>query len=231
MHKSKWLYFDAGRSQRSLVSALRQSAFDSESGRGFEVIHRDGGQVRSKFIERIATREQITDPFGVTTELETVRYSTTVFQLHAIGNLPYGYVLEVSLPPRSLRQLIAALEDALEQVAVKEVDLSLLDVFSEMKKSSREARVTRIKASQLRLTADSEAKVEFLSLKDAYKDFVKAFGNPAAMIDKIRIDRPFNGTAAPIEIARNGLVGHDDSSEDEVREFMLTYLSTHFDAR
>ncbi|MGM9489610.1 hypothetical protein [Ideonella sp. YS5] len=228
MHKSKWLYFDGARSQRALISALRQCAFDADSGRGFEVIYRSGDRLRSKFIERIATREAVTDPFGFTTEFETVRYATTVFDLHMVINLPYQYVLEVGLPPRSLRPLIAALESALDQVTVKEADLALLHVFGELKKSSPAAKVTRIKASQLRLTAESEAKVELVSIKDAHKDFVKAFGT-AAKIDKLRIENAFGTGVGITEIARNGLVGHDPSVDDEVRSFMLGYLAANYE--
>lgn len=229
MHKSKWLYFDGARSQRSLISALRQCAFDADTGRGFDVIYRSGNRLRSKFIERISTIESITDPFGVTTEFETVRYATTVFDLHMVTDLPYQYVLEVGLPPRSLRPLIAALESVLDQVTVKEVDLALLHVFGELKKSSPMAKVTRLKASQLRLTPDSEAKVELVSIKDAHRDFVKTFGSAAAKIDKLRIENAFGSARGLTEIARNGLVIHDPSVEDGVRLFMLNYLASNYD--
>jgi hypothetical protein len=229
MHKSKWLYFDGAHSQRSLISALRQYTFDVDAGRGFDVIYLSGNRLRLKFIERIATIESITDPFGVTSEFETIRYATTVLDLHLVTGLPYKYVLEVGSPPRSLRPLIIALESVLDQVTIKEVDLALLHVFGELKKSWPTAKVARLKASQLRLTTDSEAKVELVSIKDAHRDFVKAFGSAVAKIDKLKIENAFGSVKGHAEIARNGLVSHDSSVEDDARLFMLSYLVKNYD--
>jgi hypothetical protein len=228
MHRAKWLLFDGGGGHKALLTALRQNPFDPDSGRGFEITFRDARRLRCKFVERVVSTEEVTDPFGNTTHFEAVRYSTTLFQLHLLEDASYAYLLEVLLPPRSLRQLITALDNILEGVTVQEVELALFRMYAVLRSGSPTARITRIKASRLKLTADSEARVELLSVRDAYKDFGKAFGDPGAQLDKVKIERPFGVSSQVLEVSRNGLVAHDESLDDQVRSFVLQYLAGEY---
>ena len=224
MLRSKWFWFDGARSQRALVAALRESPFDAKEGRGFELMVRNNEVVRCRFTERIESRETVTDPFGNTAEYETIRYNSTTFLLHQCVNSNYGYLLEVLLPPRTIKPIVDALDLALGGASAKEVDLALLDVFYLARRKSSAARISRIKASSLRLTNASEARIDLTSYGDAHQDFVTAFGTAGATIDKIRIDRPFKGVSGALELSRSGLTAYDEDQDDAVRSLMLEYL-------
>lgn len=225
MRKSKWVSVDSDVSLKKVLPLLLRSPFDMEQGKGFEVLSRDQQCLQAKFIERCASAEEITDPFGVTTQVETIRYSTIRFQIHEIGQSDGRFLLEVAMPPRSLRSLAFALDAVLGGVRVSDIDLPLLQVFARIKHKSPKAKLVRIKASNLRVTDDSIAKVEFLSEVDAYRDFVAVFGKPSALIEKLRIERPFGDLEGFFEVSRNAVIAHDESADDDVRAFLLWFLT------
>ncbi|MDO9504061.1 hypothetical protein [Hydrogenophaga sp.] len=228
MLRSKWLQFGCRAEFKNFVADLQKRQFDSESGRGFELVSRGASHLKAKFIERISTIETVTDPYGVISELQTVRYNKTNFYLHICPTSNFKYILEINSPPRSVRPLVEALESLCNGVTVGELDLQLLDVYKKLSFESRSIRIARIKVSKLRLTPDSEAKVDFVSLRDAYADFIRAFGEIAVEFEKLKFDRPFGNKPHCMEINRNGLVSVDEYFEEQVREFLLGYLAVDY---
>lgn len=229
MLRSKWLRFNCALDFKSLLSAIQRRQFDSSDGLGFELVSRGASNLKARFIERLLTIESVTDPYGVVTELMTTRYNTISFQLHFCPAGSFKYVLEITSPPRSVRPLVTALDSLSNGVTVGELDLNLLDVYRKLRIESKSVRIARLKVSKLRLTPDSEAKVDFTSLHDAYTDFTKVFGGIAVEVEKLKFERPFGNKAHCMEANRSGLFSVDEEFDDRLRDFLLGYLATdHF---
>ncbi|HFT8010901.1 TPA: hypothetical protein ACU9T0_006612 [Burkholderia cenocepacia] len=226
MQRAKWLKIEVDCAHKALVAAIRAAQFDERIGHGFDLSFRDGRRLKAKFSEKIASIEIITDPFGVSTSIETTRYSSIDFQLIAFSaeNGVSSYLMEVNSPPRTLRTLVAALADIANGLSVSEVQLPLLEIFGLLRKNSTMARLTRVKASQLKLTPDSTAKIDVISSKNAASDLKRFFGDSAISVDKIRIEHPFGPTTHAIELSRNGLISIDDSHQDVASDFILNLL-------
>jgi len=225
MRRAKWLRVDVDCSHKALVAAIRAAQFHEDIGYGFDLTFRDGQQLTAKFSEKIAMVEVVTDPFGVSTNLETTRYSSTEFRLTIIPtDRPTSYLMEVNSPPRTLRTLIAALDRISSGLSISEVRLPLLDIFNLLRKNSIMARLTRIRASELKLTPDSVAKIDVTSSRNAASDLRRFFSDSSMSVDKIKIERPFGSEAHAIELSQNGLISVDDSHQDAASDFVLTLL-------
>ena len=229
MNKTKWLRLEVECTHKKLVDLTRLAQFDDQVGYGFDLSFRDGKKLSLRFFEKIASIEVVTDPYGVSTNVETTRYSSIQFHLHvfSVGDAT-RYFMEVNSPPRSLRTLVGALADTAPGVTVSEVDIPVLEVFSVLRKSSISAHLTRIKASQLRLTEDSVAKVDVVSSKNAAADLKRFFPNSEVTVDKIRVDRPFGSLAHAIELTRTGLISVDTSYTETASQFVLGLLTKHY---
>lgn len=221
MSKHKWLTFACEMMPVKLAQALLARSFDSETGHGFRVISRSKEVISSTFIERIVTQEKIVDPFGVITELETVRYSSIKFRLHFRTSNDLQYLLEVNDPPRSIRSLIMELSDALDGVTVGEVTLPLIKIYSKISNQSPRARIVKLKASGIKISNSSEMRVEVNSSIDAYADFEAFFSKSVAKVEKIKIERPFFDLVGSLEIGANGSCSFDDEAEEHIRSLVL----------
>lgn len=233
MQRAKWLKIEVDCTHKALVTSIRAAQFDERIGHGFDLSFRDGRRLKAKFSEKIASIEIITDPFGVSTSLETTRYSSIDFQLIAFSteNSTSSYLMEVNSPPRTLRTLIAALADIVNGLVVSEVQLPLLEIFSLLRKTSTMARLTRVKASQLKLTPDSTARIDVISGKNAASDLKRFFGDSAMSVDKIKIEHPFGSATHTIELSRNGLISIDDSHQDVASDFILNLLMDSYSSK
>jgi hypothetical protein len=229
MNKTKWLKIEVECTHKKLVDLVRLSQFDERVGYGFDLSFRDGKKVGLRFIEKIASVEVITDPYGVSTSVETTRYSSIQLQLYVFSaGDTTRYFMEVNSPPRSLRTLVAALANTAPGVTVSEVDIPVSGVFAVLRRSSIMARLTRIKASQLKLTEDSVAKVDVVSTKNAAADLKRFFPSNDVIVDKIRVDRPFGSLAHAVELTRTGLISVDAPFTETASQFVLDLLTQHY---
>ncbi|WP_186110683.1 hypothetical protein [Burkholderia gladioli] len=229
MNKTKWLKIEVECTHKKLVDLVRLAQFSERIGYGFNLLFRDERNVGLRFIEKIASVEVITDPYGVSTSVETTRYLSIRFQLYVFSaGDATRYFMEVNSPPRSLRTLVAALANTVPGVMVSEVDIPVLDAFAVLRKSSITARLTRIKASQLKLTEDSVATIEVVSVKNAAADLKRFFPSNDVTVDKIRVDRPFGTSAHAIELTRSGLISADVEYAETASQFVLDLLTKHY---
>ncbi|WP_155625695.1 hypothetical protein [Burkholderia vietnamiensis] len=226
MQRAKWLKIEVDCTHKALVAAIRAAQFNEKIGHGFDLSFRDERRIQAKFSEKITSIEIITDPFGVSTSVETTRYSSMNFQLISFSteNAASSYLMEVNSPPRTLRTLISALADIANNLSVSEVQLPLLEIFGLLRKTSTMARLTRVKASQLKLTPDSTARIDVISGKNAASDLRRFFGESTMSVDKVRIEHPFGPATHAIELSRNGLISIDDTHQDIASDFILNLL-------
>lgn len=79
MTKSKWLKLHSSRSLKSISMALSENPFDADTGQGFELINKTNDNLLCKFSQRTIEQEEITDPFGTISNIETIRYTSVFF--------------------------------------------------------------------------------------------------------------------------------------------------------
>jgi len=229
MNRTKWLKIEISSTHKKLVDSIRATRFDDQTGYGFDLSFRDGKNISAKFIEKIASVEVVTDPYGVSTRIETTRYSSIDFQLHAFSlDDITGYFMEINSPPRSLRTFISALSKCVSDLTVSEVEIPVLEVFRLLRKSSMSARLTRIKASQMKLTKESVATVDVISISNALADLKSFFPDSEMLIDKIRVERPFGAMPHAMEITRTGLISTDSDYADTASRFIHDILTVHY---
>jgi hypothetical protein len=221
MLKSKWLILKTELQLKLILKAFSKNQYESSKGVGFELVSYSEAAIQARFIEKLVVVEEISDPFGAITELETVRYVTTAFRLHFRPNEKGAYFLEISAPPRSLRTLVMAFQEAFDGVTIDEVSWSILKLFNSIKRGSPRARIVRLRAVGVSIPAASEARLEITSPTDAYADYREMFPRALGNIDRIRIERPFSDVEGPLELSVNGLCSFDESADDIVRSLIL----------
>lgn len=223
MSKHKWIWLQCDHSVGKVASILLKNSFDSLAGNGFRLSQKSKDEVNSTFIERIITHEKIIDPFGAQSDLETVRYQSTRFRLHARTRAEdeYNYLLEVENPPRSVRSLVAALSYSLGGVTIGEVALPVLTIYAELKKRSPRSKIVRLEARDISISDTTSIRLEVNSSTDAFEDFRKLFQGAEGKIEKVRIERPFSGSDGIFELSSTGVCLFDEVVEEEVRKLIL----------
>lgn len=224
MNKSKWLIFQTSHLTNEIIEKLLEFHFDSKRRKGFELINQEQEIIHCNYIEENRVKETIADPFGHTSEVETVRYLLTQFRLHKKENSSVQLFLEVLSPPRSIRSLIDALVEALGKITISEIKLSVIDIYKIIKLDSPRAKIIKLKASGIALPNQSELKIEINSIGDAFNDYQEFFPNTKGKIDKIRIESPFLKARGFFEINSNGLCAFDESAETIVRSLILSVV-------
>lgn len=227
MHKAKWIRTFSSKTLKEIALLLANSPYDTSKHSGFEMLERSAAHIESQYVERLTDLEEVRDPFGVVTTLETTRYQVIKFRLFESGtdNLDKGLLLQVQSPPRSLRSFIDRLDDLLNGVTIADIDILPLSVFEIIKQGAMYAFVSRIKASDVWLSEHSCARLEIISRNDALSEFRARFGQNDSTIEKVRIERPFDFAGGFLEISRTGTVTHDEASEEMVCHFLLDYLN------
>lgn len=226
MSKLKWLWLECNDTVAKVTNAILGQTFDLETGRGFIKVSKSKESISGVFIERTISREHTVDPFGATSEMETVRYQSTQIKVY-IGFEQSGFLLEVIDPPRSIKTLVTELANILNQLTVKELAFPILKIYERLKKKSPRARITRLIARGLAISQASEIKVEVHSSEDAFQDFNLKFPEAVERVEKIRIERAFSHGTGPLEISANGLCLFDESLEEEVRALILDMVGNN----
>lgn len=227
MHRVKWLLVEVYHPHKTLANAILSFPFQEERNCGFNLLERDNTSLKARFIEKIATVELIVTPYGESSRIETTRYLSTDFRLFLLDDKKRYYLMEVSAPPRSLRPLVDGLAGAAGTAVVAEAQIPLLELYRVIHDSNPVARLVRIKASQIRLTPNSVARVDVISTKDAASDLKGVFGN-AASIDRIKIERPFGPLMHSIEISKNGVAVVDEEYRELASALLRKWLYNHY---
>lgn len=219
MTKHKWKKFSCELKHEDLFRRINLRKFDNNIG--FRVNEFGHDFLYATFIEKIVDVIKVTDPFGVVEENKTIRYCSFDFHLYLLDEFNSIYLLEIIEPPRTVRSMLNLLQEVLGNIFVEDVSISLLDFFNSIKKDSPRAKIIKIKASSIKISKNSQMRVEVDSIDDAYYDFVKFIEFNDYKIDKIKIENPFSKSTAPIEIGANGFLNIDESSVDEIRSLIL----------
>lgn len=227
MHRIKWLLLEVDLPHKALVAEILSSPFRDERNWGFNLLDRDGVSLRARFIEKIATVEQVVTPYGESSQIETTRYFSTELHLLLLDKKKRTYLMEIHAPPRSLRSLIDGLATATGRAIVSEAQISLLELYRVVRDLYSAARLVRVKASQIRLTPNSVARVDVISTEDAASDLKGAFGNSAA-IDRIKIERPFGPLMHSMEISKSGLAIVDDGYMETASALLRKWLRDRY---
>lgn len=225
MTKSKWLKLVSTMPIKTITEAVRANPYTEKTGNGFELTYFDKGRLQCRFIEKKYDREEIRDPFGNVNLVEVIRYTSITAAIYTgMSSGEKKLLIEIYSPPRSIRTLMHELDAILGGITISEFELDPFSVFQALRARSRRARMTKIKASQLRVSEDSEMKIEISSFSDAYKDFKSTFPKSNALVDRIRIENAFNDMAGNLEISKSAVFAFDESIEDTSRAFLLDYF-------
>lgn len=221
MIKCKWLRIESSLPPSKAMKAVLNRTYTNDVDRGFLALTRIRQSVAAKYTERTIVQESSVDPYGEVSESDAVRYSIISFRLHFCEPFDGNYVLEVFQPPRTLRHLLQELSDTLDGIVVHEPNIQLLNVYTDLKIKSFKAKIVRLKAAGIAISATSELKAEVLSSTDAYNDLISKFEKSKLKLEKIRIENPFPTTSGPLELSSNGLCCFDERVDEEVRSLLL----------
>lgn len=221
MAKHKWKKFSCDLKHKDLFKRINSRKF--ENNIGFRVNEFGNDFLHATFIEKIVDLIKVTDPFGGVEENQTIRYCSFDFYLYLLDEFKSIYLLEVIEPPRAIRSMLNLLQEILGNISVEDVSIPLLDFFNSIKKYSPRAKIIKIKASSIKISKNSQMRVEVDSIDDAYHDFTKFIELHEYKIDRIKIENPFSKSTAPIEIGANGFLNIDESSVDEIRRLILVH--------
>lgn len=202
--KQQWLLLKHG---APIESAIGGIVFSDTQNPGFELLEIKNDFVKARYIEKIEVLERVSDPFGVSQEVLTVRYVYFDFTVSAVGS---GVSLvKIFRPPLSLKNFISTVSLALDHAAsVSKVSFDLRKIYEAISKNPDINRllVSKVSASQIPIGNDSVAKVEVVSTGDALLELLKTYSNPYVRLDRLSMTARMDFESEALEVSATGSI-------------------------
>jgi len=187
---------------------------------GFELLEIGRHEVQAKFIQELTLNDVQLDPFGKEVSSTITRYVTTVFTILDVDGRK---LMRVTQPPRSLRDLVLNVANALRgDFFAQEIQIDVIAFlgFLRRKIEFKKTRVRSALFTDVPLTESSTGRVLIESSRDAIHEFEKC--RWGGKLDKINLEFANEFGVSPLEISHRGsLVYNNWISESNLREFEL----------
>ncbi|MBP0943846.1 hypothetical protein V2K50_22965 [Pseudomonas alliivorans] len=224
MLKIKYLRINLPEELEISYNKLLGFPFERDGQAGFEGISFSSEHVDLKFIERIITKEKITDPFGNTQELISTRYIVTELSIISSNKV---YILVIRNPSRSVNTLIKKMSSVIGQnfyAAAINTDIKNFGNYLATNHSTLGLTSTKVLASNLVLDSHSTANVELISGINALDDLQKHFPLHNTHIERARFTLTDHGKRSQLEIKHTGTIGISGHKHELLEEIITDYV-------
>lgn len=217
MIRLKWFELFTDHSAAIVAQRLGENHYDESSMRGFELINITTNRIDARFIQQETITETSVNPFGDTITTTYPRFTQFNFRILKRVN-ESQLVLCIHAPPRSLRNFVSALNNALDgDCAIGEINIDIRK-FIELirtKMSSTGVKVVQAVYFDVPLTTQSICKVQIAAEYDAIRDFEAKLG--AGRLERATFrTSTSNSTTVQFDIGRKCALRFDDSQWDDL---------------
>ena len=225
MLKIKFLRINLPDGLEKTYRHLADAPFSRDGQDGFEVTSFSKNHIEAKFIEKIITKEQITDPFGNVQEIIATRYGTTEL---TVSNFSGIYVLALRNPSRSVNALVKRFSALVGNgffAASIVLDVEKFGQYVKLHYNEQALVATKVFASNLTLDNHSTANIELLSSSNALSDLKHHFPSQDILIERARFSLTDHGRKSQLEIKASGVVGITGVKSKVLEEIITSFVS------
>lgn len=200
MIKAKWLYSELPISINQLARLMKGHQYNESTGSGFLLSTSYSNRLIGKYIEKVVQISVIEDPFGVTSEVESISYYTCNFDWILDSN--YLLIME---PPRSLRKFVNKLHDLTGLgLVISELNVCPKDWLLAIEKQADTTQVLQISAFGIKSSQTSTAKISVKGSSDVREAFSSIISNRRYLIDSIMFESNFGSLTVKGELTKVG---------------------------
>lgn len=201
MNGARWAVAEWPVSIRTLGSRLKSLPFTAEALDGFAVERVRDDFLDATYIEKIATQEVVTDPFGKEEVVERISYKRSSFSLYA--DFPN---LEVKSTSRSNRDLTNKLLEVCNfKLSLVVPDVNLIKWIESLQALlDSPASIDSLQISGLDVEPGVTAKVLLKGTKDVREALSHLAQRKKFSLDKIQAKLMFNSRQTTIQLSNNG---------------------------
>lgn len=221
--KVRWLLSEefSGSLLKKLSAAIADRSFTPKSDRGFFVTRVRAGVVAGKFIEKIAGKREILDPFGNRVELPFVSYEVVQFRFSA--DRPQ---IELVNPTRSPKRLILFLGEITgESFAVAPFEIDLRQWIDSISRAWGKVSVREVDFGDISISANLAADVNFYGAGNVLDEAVDFLGRRATAVSKAKLSVTINRRPVVLELSRSGSLRANVELEPEAIGELRAMLS------
>jgi|SRR3990167_8103295 len=205
-----------------ISSALLNNKFEQDISSGFINVKVDSGRIIGVFVESKVVTKIVTDPYGISQEIDFTDYFYVDFHLEKIG--ADLHILTVFNPPSSIKNVVNKLTSIFPSnlsFSSKEIDLKkFVDLINSNDKFSA-VRVDRLKVGNFVLSETSKASLEIVSRKSAFDEIETLIGSKKFSIDKVKGKGIYQHKAFSFELVKSCLGTVSDDVYDAVKSVFL----------
>lgn len=192
MTRLRWFQIEPSISLKKITDNIKDNIFYNNSNYGFLIDYLRPNFIKGRYVEKIFTKDNITDPFGAEATYERVDYNIINFSIYHDLSL-----LEILNPPRSINTFINQISSITDfNITISKIKLNTMLWYNNFLIISNLNPIIRsILIRDINLENDVQAKIILSSnndLKDKYKEIVN---NKKHSLDKIQFhfSNPLNG--------------------------------------
>lgn len=200
MIKVKWLYSELPIPLSELSKLMKDHQYTEGAGSGFLISTSTSTSLIGKYIEKTIQKSIIEDPFGSTSEIESINYYTCRFNWSSDSNYMF-----ISEPPRSLRKF----SNRLHSITNLGLVLSEVNVYPDrwleiIEESADIVKVIKISSYGIRISHNSTAKVSVTGTQDVRTDHSKLIADKRYKVDSISFEAQFESLLVKGELTKSG---------------------------
>lgn len=221
MIKAKWLNCELPISLHQLAKLMKGYQYTDNSGNGFLLSTATGTKLVGRYIEKIIKKTVIEDPFGQSSEVESISYYVCYFDWRADSN--YMYVID---PPRSLRKFINALHDLTGLgLVMSELNVSPKLWLELIESDAMSVKILQISTYGIKVSKDAIAKIIVTGKSDVKPAFLDIMPNKKYLIDSVKFTADFDDLSVVGELTKSGMCRLQSANRDFILEKLRSALS------
>lgn len=193
-----------------IVSLFLRYSFDTDEGKGVEVLVEDSGLVKAKYHEQRQVSESFVDVYGEVVVNTYTRYHSFLFDVFLFSEGVYFFVIE--FPPRSVKSFFDFLKSFLGRgFSVSELKCDLYGLYKTIGEHDGVTllRASRLQASNLTVDPVTVMRVAFESTEDAMSRFLTMVPGQQDLLEKIRVEFRYQHENSYLEITKGASILHD----------------------
>ena len=200
MLKAKFVHTKLPLSLKELSSLMIENQFSDDTGKGFILSSSAAERLSGQYIEKINELLILTDPFGNTTEVESVSYYACKYSW--VNDSSFLTLIE---PPRSLKKFANALHDLTGLgLVLSETNLELKSWLQRIEERVDQLTITKVAVSGIKASDFSLAKLSIMGSKDVRESMSKMLNDRFHILDSVVFTAEFDGLDFRCELSKTG---------------------------
>lgn len=221
--KYKWLYLTVELEMNQIIQQLSMAKFTIENKFGFEVIDYYNEMIEFSYFEQINISDTYELPDG--NKVYNSYIKVTEFDFKIIKSIHSKYILQISKPPRSLKNFINNLECSLKKeifISSMEININNLISYLSNSKEITSIKISRLSVYNVKLDGFNFIDIILKSNKSPLLLLEERFGKQMFIFKQIECSLFYNEQELCLKVTNNGA----SDMNLELQEVFINFLSS-----